>query len=126
MDATVRSNRHDLQLQKELQQRTTATAHASERVDGSIEVEVGLLAPSKGGPGLLALLTVQVQHLESALHRLDLVAGDDAVGLAQGAHDAEGRVDQLRLHDAQAADDGPPERDARGVADEAADDGARQ
>ena len=81
-----------------------------------IQVEVGLLAAVERRLGLLALLAIQVQHLERALNGIDLVAGNDRVGLAQGAHDAERRVDELRLHDAQAAKHRLPEDKARAVA----------
>ena len=77
-------------------------ADARKVVDSGIQVEVGLLAAGKGGLGLFALFAIEVQHPEGAFHCLDLVAGDDLVGFAQRAHDAEGRVDELRLRDAQA------------------------
>ena len=126
VDVSVGGYRHELQLQEELHQGTTAAADAGKRVDRGVEIEIGLLAAGKSGLCLLALLATEPEHLERALHRLDLVAGDDAVGLAERAHDAECRVDELGLHDAQTAHHRLPEREACAVADEAADNGAWQ
>ncbi len=115
IDAAIGSHRHDLQLQEQLQQRPAAVAKARKLVDRGIQREVRLLASIERGNRLLPLLTLQVQHAEDPLDCGDLVAADDAVGLAERAHDGKRRVEQVLLRDPQVADDVAFEGKARDI-----------
>ena len=88
-------------------------------VDRGIKIEFRLLAAIEGGFCLLALLALQVEHAEHLFDSVDLVAGDNIVGLAKRPHDREHGFEQLRLHNAQAANERLPQQEAGTVAAEA-------
>ena len=67
----------------------TTTTDLRELINGAVEIEARLLAAIECSLRILALFTVQVKHPKDLLDGIDLVAGNNAVGFGQRAHDRE-------------------------------------
>jgi hypothetical protein len=121
INAPVCGYSHDLQLQKQLHEGASTVTYSRELVYGGIKIKFRLLSAVEGRLCLVALLAVKVEHAEHLFDGIDFVAGYDIVGLAECSHDRKHRIEQLRLHNAQAAKKRLTQQEAGAIADQASD-----